>query len=107
MPLLVGLANLLVYRGLGRLGRASEGHGVKFEPFTGGEAQVPSRGVYESELFVFAALFIVFEVFALLLATAIGAAERTMPILFLIGGSAMLLTTVHWFLGAGGGGRGE
>ena len=60
-PLLIVVADIIIYVLVGRLGKRSSGKGVKYEPFTGGEEDIPKRGLYQSELFVFAALFMVVE----------------------------------------------
>jgi hypothetical protein len=96
-------ADLVVFVLVGRLGRRSTGRGPKFEPFTGGEQSVPTRGTYQSSLFVFAALFLVVEAFALILSGAFEAEGAYYPLLFLVGGGSVVTVTVWWFLFAGGG----
>ena len=88
---------------VGRLGKKSSGSGVKYEPFTGGEEDIPSRGVYQSELFVFAMLFMVVEAFALILAGSFNAISNFYPLLFTLGGSGVIMLTIWWFLIVGGG----
>jgi len=102
-PLLIVVADIIIYILVGRLGKRSSGKGVKYEPFTGGEEDIPRRGLYQSELFVFAALFMVVEAFALLLAGSFAATTNYYPLLFLIGGSGVIMLTVWWFIVVGGG----
>jgi len=102
-PLLIVVADIIIYVLVGRLGKRSSGKGVKYEPFTGGEEDIPKRGLYQSELFVFAALFMVVEAFALLLAGSFAAATNYYPLLFLIGGSGVIMLTIWWFITVGGG----
>lgn len=87
----------------GRLGRSSQGSGSKYAPFTGGEKIPPSRGKYHSELFVYAALFMVFEVFALLLASAIHSSTTLLPLIFTTTGGVTIFAAVIWFVQTGGG----
>ena len=86
----------------GRLGKTTEGTGTKYAPFTGGEEIPASRGKYHSELFVYAALFMVFEVFGLLLASAITSTTLIWPILFTAIGSVTILVILTWFVQTGG-----
>jgi NADH:ubiquinone oxidoreductase subunit 3 (subunit A) len=102
-PILIVVADVIVYLVIGRMGKRSSGKGVKYEPFTGGEKGIPSRGLYQSELFVFAMLFMVVEAFALLLAGSYSAASNYYPLLFLVGGSGVIVLTVWWFIIVGGG----
>jgi NADH:ubiquinone oxidoreductase subunit 3 (subunit A) len=102
-PILIVVADLIIYVAVGRLGKRSTGTGVKYEPFSGGEEDIPTRGLYRSELFVFAMLFMIVEAFALLLAGSYFATSNFYPLLFLGGGSAVIMITVWWFLIAGGG----
>ena len=102
-PLLIVVANVMVYIAMGRFGKRSRGSGEKYAPFTGGEEGIPSRGVYRSELFVFATLFMIVEIFALLLSGSFSAASSFYPILFLVGGGSTIVVTIVWFLRAGGG----
>lgn len=102
-PVLIVVADLIVYLVVGRLGTRSSGTGAKYEPFTGGEEDVPKRGLYQSELFVFAMLFMVVEAFALLLAGSYEATSNFYPLLFLLGGSGVIMLTIWWFLISGGG----
>lgn len=102
-PIIIVLADLIAYVLVGRLGRISKGSGVKYEPFAGGEKSVPARGLYQSSLFIFAALFLVVETFALILASSFEASGAYYPILFLVGGGSVVTLTVMWFLSVGGG----
>ena len=102
-PLLIIVADIVIYVLVGRLGKRSSGEGVKYEPFTGGEVDIPKRGLYQSELFVFAALFMVVEAFALLLAGSFSATSNYYPLLFLVGGSGVIMLTIWWYIVVGGG----
>ena len=102
-PILIVVADIVIYFLVGRLGKRSSGTGAKYEPFTGGEEDVPKRGLYHSELFVFATLFMVVEAFALLLAGSYAATSSFYPLLFLLGGSGVIMLSVWWFLISGGG----
>ncbi len=102
-PVLIVVVDLIVYLLVGRLSKTSSGKGVKYEPFTGGEEAIPARGLYQSELFIFATLFLVVEAFALLLAGSFEAPNDVYPLLFLGGGSGVILVVVWWFMTAGGG----
>ncbi len=102
-PLAVIVADLVAYTLVGRLGRRSKGKGVKFQPFAGGESAIPARGLYRSDLFVFAVLFLVVEAFGLLLAGSFYATTAFYPLLFLIGGGGVVTVIVWWYLLVGGG----
>jgi NADH:ubiquinone oxidoreductase subunit 3 (subunit A) len=102
-PIIIILVDLLVFVLVGRLGRRTSGQGAKYQPFAGGEPAVPSRGLYQSSLFIFAALFLVVETFALLLAGSFTSQGSTYPLLFLVGGGGVMTITVLWFLEVGGG----
>ncbi len=102
-PMVVVVADFIVYFAVGKLGRRSSGKGVKYEPFGGGEEDIPKRGLYQSELFAFAMLFMVVEAFALLLAGSYAALNSFYPLLFLVGGSSVIMLTIWWFLISGGG----
>jgi NADH:ubiquinone oxidoreductase subunit 3 (subunit A) len=102
-PLIIVAADLLVFLLVGRLGKRTRGTGSKYEPFSGGESSVPVRGLYQSSLFIFAALFLVVEAFALLLAGSFEAGGSYYPLLFLLGGGSVMTVSVAWFLTAGGG----
>ena len=101
-PLLIVVADVIVYIAMGRLGKKSSGKGNKYQPFTGGEEQIPVRGTYQSELFVFAAIFMVVEAFALLLAGSFASPTNFYPLLFLGGGGGAILVVTWWLLIAGG-----
>ena len=102
-PVIIVVADLVAFELFGRLGKRTSGKGVKYEPFAGGEPSVPHRGLYQSSLFVFAALFLVVETFALLLAGSFEAAGSYYPLLFLVGGGSVVTLTVIWFISVGGG----
>ncbi len=102
-PIILVLADIVVLALVGRMGYKSVGQGVRYKPFTGGEGAVPSRGTYQSSLFVFAVLFLVVEAFALLLAGSFLASGSFYPLLFLTGGGTVLTITVWWFIYVGGG----
>jgi len=101
-PILVVVADIIVYVAVGKLGTKSSGKGGKFQPFTGGEEQIPARGTYQSELFVFAALFMVVEAFALILAGSFASATNFYPLLFLAGGGGVIVVITWWLLIVGG-----
>jgi NADH:ubiquinone oxidoreductase subunit 3 (subunit A) len=92
----------VVYFLLGRLGEVSTGVGVKYDAFAGGEELPPERGKYHSELFVYAALFVAFEVFGLLLASSTAARGFLWPLLFTLAGGLSLFVLMLWFVGTGG-----
>jgi NADH:ubiquinone oxidoreductase subunit 3 (subunit A) len=102
-PIIIVIADIVVFTLVGRLGKRSKGEGVKFQPFAGGEEAIPARGLYQSDLFVFAALFLVVEAFALLLAGSYAATSAFYPLLFLIGGGGVVTVVVWWYLLVGGG----
>jgi NADH:ubiquinone oxidoreductase subunit 3 (subunit A) len=102
-PVIIVLADIVVFTLVSRLGKRTSGRGKKYEPFAGGEESVPTRGLYRSSLFVFAALFLVVEAFVLLLAGSFLASGAYYPLLFLAGGGSALTITVWWFLYVGGG----
>lgn len=102
-PLLIVVVDVVAFILVGRLGKRTTGKGVKYEPFAGGEKSVPSRGLYQSSLFVFAALFLIVETFALILASSFLASGSYYPFLFLLGGGSVMTLTVLWFLSVGGG----
>lgn len=96
------VASMGFYILAGRLGKTSEGSGTKYAPFTGGEEIPTSRGKYHSNLFVYAALFMVFEVFGLLLASAIASINMIWPMVFTATGSIAILVILIWFVQTGG-----
>jgi hypothetical protein len=102
-PIIIIVADLIAYTLVGRLGRRSSGKGAKYQPFAGGEAAIPARGLYRSDLFVFAVLFLVVEAFCLLLAGSFFATMPFYPLLFLIGGGGVVTIIVWWYLAIGGG----
>ena len=97
------VADLIVFTLVGKLGKRSSGKGTKYEPFAGGEQSIPTRGLYQSDLFIFAALFLVVEAFALLLAGSFAATSWFYPMLFLAGGGGVVTVVVWWYLLVGGG----
>jgi len=102
-PLMIVVIDLIAFLLVGRLGKRTQGKGVKYEPFAGGEKSVPARGLYQSSLFVFATLFLVAEAFALILAGSFEASGAFYPMLFLIGGGCVGTITIYWFNSTGGG----
>ncbi|HUK28201.1 MAG TPA: hypothetical protein VLV31_07240 [Candidatus Acidoferrales bacterium] len=100
-PVLIVVCDLIIYLLIGRLGKRSTGTGAKFRPFTGGEEAAP-RGTYGSELFVFAALFMVAETFVILLSGSFASPGYFYPLLFLAGGSGVILIVTWWLMLAGG-----
>jgi NADH:ubiquinone oxidoreductase subunit 3 (subunit A) len=93
---------LAFYFAVGMLGKISTGRGTKFEAFSGGEELPPQRGKYHTELFVYAALFVAFEVVGLLLASSIAAQGLLWPLLFTLAGGFSLFVLMVWFVGTGG-----
>lgn len=93
---------LVFYFAVGRLGKVSTGSGTKYDAFAGGEELPPERGKYHSELFVYAALFVAFEVIGLLLASSIAARGLLWPLLFTLAGGFSLFVLMLWFVGTGG-----
>jgi len=102
-PVIIIVVDIVAFLLVGRLGKRTRGQGVRYEPFAGGEPSVPSRGLYQSSLFIFAALFLVVETFALILGSSFEAPSSYYPFLFLVGGGSVVLFTVTWFLTVGGG----
>jgi len=93
---------LAFYFLVGKLGRVSIGRGTKFDAFSGGEELPPERGKYHSELFVYAALFVAFEVVGLLIASSITARGLIWQLLFTLAGGFSLFVLMVWFVGTGG-----
>lgn len=93
---------LAFYFLVGKLGKVSTGEGTKYNAFAGGEELPPERGKYHSELFVYAALFVAFEVIGLLLASSIAAIGFLWPLLFTLAGGFSLFVLMLWFVGTGG-----
>jgi len=87
---------------VGKLGKVSTGSGTKFDAFSGGEELPPERGKYHSELFVYAALFVAFEVVGLLIASSIAADQLIWQLLFALAGGFSLFVLMVWFVGTGG-----
>jgi NADH:ubiquinone oxidoreductase subunit 3 (subunit A) len=87
---------------VGKLGKITTGKGVKFDAFSGGEELPPERGKYHSELFVYAALFVAFEVIGLLIASSIAARGLVWQLLFTLAGGFSLFVLMVWFVGTGG-----
>lgn len=102
-PLIIIVVDLIAFLLVGSLGKRTRGTGTKYEPFSGGEKSVAPRGLYQSSLFVFAALFLVVEAFALILAGSFEAPSSYYPLLFLLGGGSVGFVTVYWFISSGGG----
>lgn len=98
----VVIASMIFYVLAGRMGKTSEGSGTKYAPFTGGEDLPASRGKYHSDLFVYAALFMVFEVFGLLLASAVTSLSTIWPIVFTATGGIAVMIILIWFVQTGG-----
>ncbi len=96
------IVSMLFYMLAGRFGKTSTGSGTKYAPFTGGEEIPASRGKYHSDLFVYAALFMVFEVFGLLLASAISSLSLVWPLVFTAAGGVAVLVILIWFVQTGG-----
>ena len=93
---------LALYFFVGKLGKVSVGRGTKFDAFSGGEELPPERGKYHSELFVYAALFVAFEVVGLLIASSIAARGLIWQLLFTLAGGFSLFVLMVWFVGTGG-----
>jgi len=93
---------LALYFAVGRLGKVSTGHGPKFDAFSGGEELPPERGKYHSELFVYAALFVAFEVVGLLVASSIASHGLLWQLLFTLAGGFSLFVLMLWFVDTGG-----
>jgi hypothetical protein len=102
-PVIIIAADIIAYSLFRRLGGETSGRGVKYQPFSGGEESIPTRGLYQSDLFVFASLFMVVEAFALLLAGSFLATSNYYPVLFLLGGGGVVTLVVWWFMIEGGG----
>jgi len=102
-PLIIVVADLIVFTLVGMLGKKSKGTGTRYEPFAGGESSIPTRGLYQSDLFIFTTLFLVVEAFALLLAGSFEATTAFYPLLFLAGGGGVVTIIVWWHLLVGGG----
>jgi len=99
---LIVICNLVVYLIAGMAGRRISGQDPKCEPFMGGEENIPPRGHYRSELFVFAALFLVAESYTLALVSSYMSPSISNVVLYLLGGAAVILISVWWLVTAGG-----
>jgi NADH:ubiquinone oxidoreductase subunit 3 (subunit A) len=93
---------LVLYYMVGFLGKTTHGKGPKFEAFSGGEELPPARGKYHSEMFVYASLFVAFEVVTLLVASSLRLQSHVWPLLFVIVGGISLTVLMQWFAGTGG-----
>jgi len=93
---------MLLYYFAGFVGKMSHGEGPKYEAFAGGEALPPARGKYHSELFVYAALFVAFEVVTLLVSASLRLRSYLWPLLFIVAGGMSLSVVMLWFIGTGG-----
>jgi len=102
-PVIIVVVDLIAFLLVGSLGKRTRGQGVRYEPFSGGEKSVAPRGLYQSSLFVFAALFLVVEAFALILAGSFAASSSYYPLLFLLGGGGVGTIAIYWFISSGGG----
>lgn len=98
----VALFVLGLYFLAGKLGKLSTGSGAKYDSFAGGEELPPERGKYHSELFVYAALFVAFEIVGLLLTGSIASRGLLWPLLFTLAGGFSLFVLMLWFVGMGG-----
>ncbi|MEM3588719.1 MAG: hypothetical protein QXE25_02570 [Nitrososphaerota archaeon] len=99
---LIVLCNLFVYLLAGLAGKRVYGQNPKCEPFMGGEENIPPRGHYRSELFIFATLFLVTESYVLALAGSYLSPSIDNVLLYLMGGAAVVLISVLWLVRAGG-----
>jgi len=93
---------LVLYYVAGLLGKTSRGKGPKFEAFSGGEEIPPARGKYHSEMFVYASLFVAFEVVTLLAASSLRLHSHFWPLVFIVAGGVSLTVAMLWFTGTGG-----
>ena len=92
----------VIYVIAGKIGKVSTGKGTKFEAFSGGEELPPERGKYHSELFVYAVLFVAFDVVGMLLASSIAAGDILWVFLFTLSGGFSLFVLMLWFVNTGG-----
>jgi NADH:ubiquinone oxidoreductase subunit 3 (subunit A) len=92
----------VLYYVVGFLGKTTHGKGPKYEAFSGGEELPPARGKYHSEMFVYASLFVAFEVVTLLVASSLRLHSHVWPLLFVIAGGVSLTVAMLWFVGTGG-----
>lgn len=98
----VVLAVFLIYYLAGLLGKMTQGEGAKYDAFAGGEILPPARGKYHSELFVYAALFVAFEVVTLLVAASVRIHGYVWPLVFIVAAGVSLSVMMFWFVGTGG-----
>lgn len=100
--ILIILCNLLVYSLAGLAGKRISNQNLKCEPFMGGEENIPPRGHYRSELFIFAALFLVAESYVLALSGSFLSPSTNNVAFYMIGGAAVILISIWWLVKAGG-----
>jgi len=93
---------LVLYYMAGFLGKTTHGKGPKYEAFSGGEELPPARGKYHSEMFVYASLFVAFEVVTLLVASSLRLHNHIWPLTFVVAGGVSLTVVMLWFVGTGG-----
>jgi len=99
---IVVVSVFVLYHMLGFLGKTTHGKGAKYEAFSGGEELPPARGKYHSEMFVYASLFVAFEVVTLLVASSLRLHSHVWPLLFVIAAGVSLTVAMLWFVGTGG-----
>jgi len=99
---IVVVSVFVLYYMIGFLGKTTHGKGPKYEAFSGGEELPPARGKYHSEMFVYASLFVAFEVVTLLVASSLRLHSHVWPLLFVIAGGVSLTVAMLWFVGTGG-----
>jgi len=95
-------AVFLIYYLAGFLGKMTHGEGAKYDAFAGGEELPPARGKYHSELFVYAVLFVAFEVVTLLVAASAQVHGSVWPLTFIVAAGVSLSVMMLWFVGTGG-----
>jgi NADH:ubiquinone oxidoreductase subunit 3 (subunit A) len=99
---IVVVSVFVLYYMVGFLGKTTHGKGPKYEAFSGGEELPPARGKYHSEMFVYASLFVAFEVVTLLVASSLRLHSYVWPLLFVVAGGVSLTVAMLWFVGTGG-----
>ncbi len=99
---IVVVSVFVLYYMVGFLGKTTHGKGPKYEAFSGGEELPPARGKYHSEMFVYASLFVAFEVVTLLVASSLRLHSHVWPLLFVIAAGVSLTVAMLWFVGTGG-----
>lgn len=99
---IVVVSVFVLYYMVGFLGKTTHGKGPKYEAFSGGEELPPARGKYHSEMFVYASLFVAFEVVTLLVASSLRLHSHVWLLLFVIAGGVSLTVAMLWFVGTGG-----